>query len=261
MSYYGFTKCDINKLNDVNENNTDKYYRYNDIDFYYKKYDNSDKLIIAFHGGKSCSSKTPIPIFRGYNWGFNMLCISDKLLDLYPKLRLSWFLSPTNLSLKNLYIEIIQFFISKYTNVIFTGCSGGGFPALFFSSYFNKKSLIQNSQLYLGNYNNVLNDIINVLNIELGDLGETSCEEIVNKYGSPLHAYIYCHTLDTGHYENHFIPFKKFINDNNLNSNFTFVDFTVNSEKHPHYIEIPMNTTFCQVVQQIFESHNNSDII
>ena len=81
---YGLTKQTIPSLSDVDYSNT-CYYNYNGIDFYCKKHDDSDQLVVSFHGAVSPKNgvKQLLPVFRGYNWSRNMLCFSDKLLEEY----------------------------------------------------------------------------------------------------------------------------------------------------------------------------------
>ena len=42
---YGFSKQVINDLNEVNVNDTKKYYHYHEVDFYYKKMMNFHQLL------------------------------------------------------------------------------------------------------------------------------------------------------------------------------------------------------------------------
>ena len=191
---YNLNKVILSKLGDVKEFDNKKYYRYNEIDFYFKGHDESDKLLVSFHAanaGNAQNIKAPLPIFRGFNWEYNVLCISDKLIELYPELSLGWYLSPLESNIMDTYVEIIGLFLDTYKNVVFTGTSGGGFPSLLFSSYFKKKALIQNSQIYLENYYSKLNDILHALSIKQTDLSITNGEDIVVKYGNPFMVFIY----------------------------------------------------------------------
>jgi hypothetical protein len=239
MSYYNFTKVELQTLEEIDENNSKIYYRYNEIDFYYKKHDNSDRLVVCFHG--AVRSQENLPVFRGYNWPYNVLCISDKLLELYPTLGLAWYLSPKDPNIKKVYIDIIQNFLPKYQNVIFNGSSAGGFPALLFSSYFHKKCIIQNAQIYLKNFYSALSKILNLLELKSNEM-ETNGEEIIETYGVPSRAVIMCNKKDSHHYEKHYLPFYEYINKNNLDSYFQFFDF-IGCEPVPphthHHINLP----------------------
>ena len=266
MSYsYNLTKSAITDLREVDDNNSTTYYRYNDIDFYYKKYDSSDRLLVAFHGHRGSAS---IPIFRSYNWNYNVLSISDKLLELYPTVGLGWFLSTPTLALKDKYIAILQYFVSKYQNVIFYGSSGGGFPALLYASYFHKKCFAQSAQLYLDKYqyiyqvdNEHLTKLIHVLNTTRSELGETNAEEIIEHYGLPQYACIYCNERDERHYNVHFNRFKEYIQHKKLEAKYTFRSFTYDDDPaNPitdhHTIGIPPGTSIYSLINELF-AHDN----
>jgi hypothetical protein len=261
---YNLTQQNIDNLNDINENNTKIYYKYRLIDFYYKKKDNSDKLLITFHGSNTANTKigraNPIPIFRCYCWNYNILCISDVLLELYPNINLGWYLSPLNTNIKQTYIEIIQFFLNKYKNVIFYGSSGGGFPSLLFSSYFQKKAFIQNSQIYLNKYFNIFDRILKETNMKITDIDEINGEQIIQNYGLPQHLIFYCNTNDTHNYTKHYLPFLEFINQNNWNKNFTFIHFLGDPPIPPqsdHNVNFPSNSNIFDSINELFDSYNN----
>jgi hypothetical protein len=237
MSFYNFNKVVLQTLKEMDENNSKIYYRYHEIDFYYKKHDDNDRLVVSFHGAKNTE---PLPLFRGYNWPYNVLCISDKLLELNPNIRLAWHLSPKDTNIKEVYTEIIQNFLTKYDNVIFYGSSGGGFPALLFSSYFHKKCIIQNAQIYLEKFLYLKYTILNIN--PTSEFNETNGEEIIEKYGVPSMAVIMCNINDTHHYEQHYLPFFEYINKNNLGSYFQGLDFIGHEPVPPqnhHHVNIP----------------------
>lgn len=255
---YNLNKIEIINFNEIDETNIQNYYRYNNVDFYYKKNNISDKLIVSFHGAiRGNNIRQPLPVFRSFNMKkYNLLSISDALLELYENLDLGWFLYSKQSTIGNTYIEIIKFFLTKYSNVIFSGSSGGGFPSLLYSSYFYKKALIYNSQFYLDKYYDKLKKIIDTLEIEISDFEQTNCEEIIKKYNLPFCAIIYCNINDTHHYEYHFMQFRKFIFDNNLDSNFKFIEFVGNEPEHQkshHHILLPNTTTDNICIDELFE--------
>jgi hypothetical protein len=254
---YSLNQLVINNLDDIDVNNVKNYYRYNEIDFYYKKHDNSDRLLVSFHGANTGTITLPLPIFRCYNWKYNMLCISDKLLELHTDLRLTWYLSPKKSNIHNTYIEIIKRFLKMYTNVIFYGSSGGGFPSTLYSSIFHKKMFIQNSQIYLEKYGVYFKKMLEIFKLDVCDFNEVNGEQIINNYGCPSKSIIYCNVNDKHHYECHFLPFLKFINDNNLNINntFVFVDFIgedVVLPKTHHNIQLPNTKTVNEIINELF---------
>jgi hypothetical protein len=236
-------KCkEINNLSEAN--GTDKvYYKYKIVNFLYKKKSDTNNLLITFHG--FVNVKTPKPVFRNYkseNVSYNILAISDRFIEEYSSqtLELSWYLSTERHNYNNLYIEIIDFFNNKYKNVLFIGSSGGGFPALVYASYFKKHALISNSQLYLIKYFHFKN----FYKVIEGDiyLSECDIEKLTIKYGMPKIAYIYVNENDRHHYIDHFLPFKKFINDNNFSDHYSFINFkghVPEENKTHHHILYP----------------------
>ena len=259
---YGLNLLVINNLNDIDENNVKNYYRYNEIDFYYKKYDNSDRLIVSFHGAIPGIVIQQLPVFRSYNWKYNVLCISDKLLELYPDLHLAWYLSPKSSNIHNTYVEIIQRFLQIYTNVIFHGCSGGGFPSFLYSSLFHKKMFVQNSQFYLEKYSLHFTKMLQILKLNiLSDFNELTGEQIITNYGCPSKAIIYCNKNDKIHYESHFLPLYNFIIDNNLNTNNTFVFFSFIGDepvtpKTHHHVQLPNTKSIHEIINELFMCDN-----
>jgi hypothetical protein len=236
---YGFNKKCINTLDEIDMENKNDYYRYKETDFYYKKVDDSNNLVVSFHGARR--DNVPIPIFRFYNHNYNILCFSDKLLEIhYGKINIGWFLSPKGKNFHQIYFNIIQFFIKKYKNIVFFGSSAGGLMALTCASRFKKEALLQNPQLYLKNYYKLhITPLVNATNI---NVNEVNAEEVIRRYGLPRKAYISCNIRDEHHYTMHFTPFKNFIIDNGYQSNFKFVEFEgadpIPPQKH-HTIQNP----------------------
>ena len=232
------------------------YYKYKTIHFLYKINGPSNNLLASFHGYVVVD--TPTPVFRSYkttNKMYNVLSISDKLIEdnASKKLLLSWHLTPTKFDYNEIYIEIIDFFNKKYKNVIFNGTSGGGFPSLFYASYFKKHALISNSQLYLEKFCHFQN----FFEVIEGDINLSDCniEEVVNKYGPPKLAYIYVNKNDISHYNEHFLPFEKFVIDNHLESYYKFIDFigfTPPENKSHHQVLYPNIEN--EIVIEIFGS-------
>lgn len=132
------------------------YLRLNETFFYFKS-GYSDTCVITFHGAYPRKERPELPIFRGFNWNFadgtNLLCFADAVLHHYVKsgLRLSWFLDTEIVQQVETICSIIDSTASLFDikNLIFTGSSGGGFPALRFASLFGQYALISNSQIKL----------------------------------------------------------------------------------------------------------------
>jgi hypothetical protein len=151
--------------------------------------------------------------------------------------------------------------MKKYKNVIFTGSSGGGYPSLYFSSYFNKIALISNSQIYLEEYYNFLNILKKKLienNDELLYDHKNIEKQIINNY--PLMIYLYNNIKDDDliNIPNaYYIPFLKFIKDNNLNNILELKLFEgiieYNSKKTQHSIIFPDNKLHISIIEEIIK--------
>lgn len=262
MNLYNLEKQEIDNLVSVDINNTKKYYRYKGIDFLYKKNENSNRLVIAFHGGamRLDGIREQIPIFRLYNYKYNILCLSDKMLELYPHLHICWYLSDKASGIRDIYMEIIKSHLEKFSNVIFYGSSAGGFPALFYASYFKKKLIITNSQLYLPKWGKNFKDMLSSLQKSESELTEYTCEQVIESYGQPELSYIFCNRNDTIHLNHHYIPFKKYILDKNLERQFKFIDFIgrepIHTEGH-HGIYFPDNEKLTYHLEELF----NRDVL
>lgn len=261
MSHYNFNLKYISELVDV-EDTGKYYYKFKGMQFYYKKNDNTDKLVVCFHGAMfkdpcSPTGMVQLPIFRGFDWKYNVLCLSDKLLEDFTdkKLEVGWFLSPHNSNYKRIYTEIISFFLENYNNVIFHGSSAGGFPSLYFASLFSKKALTLNSQFYLEKHG-LFKHFREITQIKLDEFEEYDSEDIVTKYGPPSHAVIYCNEKDIAHINNHFIPLKTFIEREKLEKFFTFTTFSNEEEPPPgkthHVVFLPTNVSMSSLLDNLF---------
>jgi hypothetical protein len=245
----------------ISDGNT--YYTWSSINFLYKKnVPNYKKLLISFHGALKIGSEIKPPIFRMYNYGkneYDVLSISDKLVEEFfdKGLVLSWYQSTDTRDYETCYQNIIKYVSSKYEDVVFSGSSGGGLPALLYGCIFKRKVLIQNSQLYLKKhkfYEKAKNIISPDKFIDVGT------EIHIKKYGSPLYALVMQNKGDTNHYINHWTPFKSFIKEDNTDKNFNFIEFEsappAKSEVHPvrdyHHIISPDGTTTRALISNLF---------
>jgi hypothetical protein len=255
----------IQKLEDLDVSIADgnTYYTWNSINFLYKKnVPNYKKLLIAFHGALKIGSEIKPPIFRMYNYGkneYDVLCISDKLVEEFfdRNLALAWYQSTDTRDYETCYQNIIKHVSSKYEDVVFSGSSGGGLPALLYGCIFKRKILIQNSQLYL-NKHKFYEKARNIIFPESFIYIDT--ENHIRKYGVPLHAVVMQNIGDGNHYINHWTPFKSFIEKNEDSKNFNFIEFQGKppnqSETRPklgyHHIISPDGTTTRALISNLF---------
>ena len=258
-------KC-VSTLEDV-DGSGDSYHNYKGVHFYYRKHDESDRLIVTFNGAMYRDPNSPtgmvlLPIFRGHDWNYNVLCMSDKLLEDFSnkKLELGWFLSPRGSNYLHVYTEIIGHVIQSHTDVIFYGSSAGGFPALHYACVFSKKSLVLNAQFYIDRYA-LFPHFTATTGMKLAhDFDEHDLEDIIAKHGPPLRAHIWCNANDINHMTNHFMPFKQFVENDErekLKEKFTFTAFT-NEEAPPlgkthHHDMLPTGVSMNAAIDRLFD--------
>ena len=260
MFRYGYLQEKIDNLDYINCNSNNWYF-YKDLNFLVKFKKNNSNLIIFFHGALPDISDRDC-CFRGFNYEIdntNILCVSDILISKYKNFQISWFLSSNKHNINNIYIEVFDYLINKqnYKKIIFTGTSGGGYPSLYFASYYKKIALISNSQIYPEHYWHY-NDLIKKLkdNDDLLLYENKNIEKIlVNQ--QPEKIYLYQNLNDPG-LENignaYYISFVKFINDNNLN-NILELNLFKGSEpqegKTHHHIFFPDNESYVSILKKI----------
>lgn len=258
MVKYNFKKIHITDLNEYSFENGNFHYVSDDVDFYFKN-NNGSNLVVFFHGSLSMKNARSV-IFRGYNYNFydtDILCLSDRLLKIYhsKRLLLSWYLSTPEHNNFDLYIRVLNKILSKnYNKVIFTGTSGGGYPALIFSSFYKGICLLSNSQIYLNKYI-YFTEMLSILNLNSNDMFECNIENFMIKYGFPKEIILYSNTRDANHYKNHSLPFFNFIKDNNsdiINPIFFYGDDPLPGGAH-HHIQFP-NINYHESILKILQN-------
>ena len=248
----------INTLDEINVNiNNKNQLIFNKNKFLYSSDINNNQLIVFFHGAIWEGLKPPI--FRGYQYNIipnvDILCLSDILLEEHEdkNLLLGWFLSTEKEDLYKTYTIIISKILEKkYNKVLFTGASGGGYPAIKFSSYFKKSCLIQNSQIYLKEYL-----YFNKLKKIVTDVKYININTFIKNNGPPKKIILCQNQLDTHHYEKHALPFEKFIKENYSNILYTWY-FKIkppdgSSKLKPHHFNIPNNIRYYQLLQIVLK--------
>jgi hypothetical protein len=259
MAHYNLEQEVIDDLQKINDNNTKKYYTYNGCDFYFKRYDNTDRLLVAFHGSiNSQNKRQPLPVFRMYDYKYNVLCLSDKLLKLHAKLDITWYASWKGSKIFESYHDIINTVSKKFKNIVFFGSSAGGLPALKFSSIFKQKALILNSQLYILKYfdGQYTKHMLEQLNKTYDELLEPNSEKIIETYGPPALAYIYCNTRDLHIFNDHYSPFKRYIYGKKLEKHFNFIEFHGEEPVPPnthHDVQVPKDKTRSELIGELFD--------
>jgi len=190
--------------------------------------------LVSFHGAVKPGTK--LPVFRFYNkkfQNFDMLCLFDKLIQDYKskKLRLGWYLNPTHIEI---YTEIIKAFSQKYDKMLFYGSSGGGSPAIYFASLFGQYCQVSNSQIYLPKYGHY-DDLV-----KLGLDYNRDLEKVLLEH-KPAKIVIFQNKADAKHYNEHFLPFVKFLEENLEPEIYKTIVFNKRAEKS-HNVLVPSNT-------------------
>jgi predicted esterase YcpF (UPF0227 family) len=260
MIRYGYSQQKIDELSLIDCSSTN-WYNYKNLNFLIKFKNNNNNLVIFFHGAvpdiddRECC-------FRGFNYDIentDIICVSDILIGIYKNFEISWYLSSNKHNINNIYIEVFDYLINKknYNKIIFTGTSGGGYPSLYFASYYNKIALISNSQIYPENYWHYkyliqkLKENDDFLLYQNNDI-----EKLIMKQ-QPEKIYLYQNLNDDGlnYISNaYYSPFVKFINDNNLENILTLQLFNGNEPpegKTHHHVFFPNNESYISILKQI----------
>jgi len=264
---YGIKQKKIKKLKEIN-NNSNNFYNYKDLNFLSKLKKKNKNLVISFHGSLSIHMKGQFDaIFRGFNYEIDntdILCISDILLTKYKKnYTVSWTLcSKKHFYTDSIYNELFEYLINvkQYKNIIFTGTSAGGFPAIKFASYFKSIALISNSQLYIENYNsnNGLKAINRFLNEDDEVIYENKLIEKIVLKSAPKKIIYYQNTKDNCEKPHSsfkdFQQFKSFLQNNKLEYISELISFEQDGES-PHKIQFPDNKKHLKILKD-FINHN-----
>lgn len=151
---YGIPYIEFDNFDDIKFG---KYhYNYKTIDFMLNYKENSEKLLIIFHG--SIRKEDILPMFLKYNYekdNISLLSISDKLLELnYKKstmfTRSACFSETNKYNFHEIYIDVMNNIINivKAKKNIFIGPCIGAKPAIYFGSIFKSNILILNGWIY-----------------------------------------------------------------------------------------------------------------
>lgn len=224
MSYdFGYTKIDDLSMI-VEKKNI--HYEYEGINFLFK-HKSKDKLIVLFHGSVpqfSNIENTKRVVFRGYNYDFtnaDILSFSDGLMNIYSEYMIGWFLSTKKYDFDKIYKKIMTYIIDRfgYDKILFTGTSGGGYPAIKYASLYNKYALVSNSQLYLEKYNRKFigyNKLKEFLVKYDDDIVYDGIENIIDNH-KPKKLIIYTNMYDYTYYVD-LVKFIKYVEKNDLDN-------------------------------------------
>ena len=264
MKAYGYKQQIIDNLKKI-DNDSNNFYNHKGLNFLSKLKINNKNLVILFHGAVPGNNTNRI-IFRGFNYEIentDIICVCDYLLNIYDKYRVNWSLSTTKYNINMIYIDVFNHLINSkiYNNVIFTGTSAGGYPALKFASYFNKIALISNSQIYLEKYGSsaISSGFYHLKNIveEPHDLLLYENKDIEKhiKQKQPHKIILYNNIFDST-YKAHVIPFIEFLKNNSYDNILNLITFAGTPEENQsqHSIQFPENKTHFDILKELILS-------
>ena len=263
---YGYKQQIINELNNI-DNNTNNFYNYKGLNFLSKLSSKNKNLVIIFHGAVPGNGKNRI-VFRGYNYEINdtnIVCICDYLLNKYHEYKVNWTLSTDKHNVEYIYDELFTYLINqqKYSKVIFTGTSAGGFPSLKFACKFNCIALISNSQIYIEEYGTnkcngfgYLKNIVEKNNDKL-IYENKQIEHIIHEY-KPKKVIIFNNKKDST-FKRDIVPFIQYINNNKISHLFQInlfdYDGIIPTGKTHHHIQFTDNKKHIDILQEIIKNN------
>lgn len=149
-----FNSYNINFVNATNIEMFSKiknaHFLYKEVDFLFKYKENSERLIVFFHGAIKPEMKKPI--FYKYSENFDnssILCISDPILKFFKNLTIGYYLSTNIIDTKKIIFELVSYLKKtyKFNEIIFMGSSAGGNIAIFNALKMNAIGIILNSYI------------------------------------------------------------------------------------------------------------------
>jgi predicted esterase YcpF (UPF0227 family) len=270
MQRYGYFQKNISDLSCV-DGNTDNWYNYKEFNFLTKFRNRNTNLVIFFHGALP-AIEDRICCFRGFNYEIentDIISVSDLLISIYQNFQLSWFFSSAKHNITNIYIEVFDSLLNRkpYNKVIFTGTSGGGYPSLYFSSFYKKTALIANAQIYPEHYWHYKELITKLTENNDKLLYENKEIEKIILNQQPEKIYLYQNLKDhcLKYISNaYYSPFVKFIKDNNLDHILhlnLFNGIDPPADKTHHNISFPKQETHLSILNKILSDLVDEPII
>ena len=250
---YNLPFCQLDDLNNII---IGKYhYNYKTVDFMFNYKENTEKLLIIFHG--SIKKEDILPLFLKHNYEkekISILTISDKLLEYNVENRNTMcmcstgFMESTDYPLHNIYIEILKKCIEK-TNCnknIFIGPCVGSKPAIYFGSMFHATIIILNGYIYIPQ--DMISAFEKCAKFNINSIIPYDVEKMATE-SSPKFIKIYLNKSDNLVFNMN----KKFINfcRNNLQNKFETILFDHFGDKDGHYTFFPEGENFDLIIEKI----------
>jgi hypothetical protein len=242
------------ELANINDIILGKYhYNYKTVDFMFNWKENSEKLIILFHG--SIRENDKLPMFLKHNYDeqkISLLTISDKLLEFNKKnmntmfVRSAGFCETQELKIHDIYIRIIKKCIDlcNEKKIVFIGPCVGAKPAIYFGSMFNENIIVMNGCIYISNEMiyafEKASGVNNIINYNI--------EEMIIK-SKPKFIKIYINKKDNFTFGMNL----KFINfcKKNIPDNFNVISFDRIEKKDGHNTFFPEGESFDSIIKYI----------
>ena len=246
---YGIPYIELDNFEDIK---IGKYhYNYKTVDFMFNYKENSEKLLIVFHGRVYSTEKWPV--FYKYNYEkykVSVLSLCDRLLKDVREFHNTMFSSTNKNNYDIIYLEIIKNIINvtqTQKNIFFGSCSGT-FPALYYGSLCNGIVLCSNGYVIFEQETyEIYKDKIYLKNSEImihRNIFDTL------KISQPYHIYLYVNKYDNVTFEMN----KKlilFLKKNYPNILTTIIHGSLIENKDPHDIHFPEGENFDSVFDKI----------
>lgn len=193
------------------------------------------------------------------------------MLNIYDEYEVNWTLSTDKHNVEYIYDELFTYLINqqKYSKVIFSGTSAGGFPSLKFACKFNGIALISNSQIYLENYSLFKRGRINVNDGRFGllDILDKYNDEIIYKNKQieniidefkPKKVIIFNNKKDIT-YKRDTVSLIQYINNNKISHLFQInlfdYDGIIPTDKTHHSIQFPDNKKHLDILREFIKTN------
>lgn len=258
---YGFDQECIDSLGKVSARVTNKVYHYKGVYFLWKPVLNAKNLLVSFNGAIREHMVGRL-VFRGYNYQFentSILCIADSILLQHQGILLAWYQDLDSASkYEEVYERIISYIIgfSKSSSVLFTGTSGGGYPAIKYASLYGASALVANCQLYLGSYF-YAERLLDYFGCYADSILKRTPKDLF-KRGKPKCLYAYQNKEDQHHYYSHYLPFVELCVDQQVclaPCSFKGPDSKL-LDNSPHGTQFPDSLTHREIINCILSANH-----
>lgn len=209
----------------------------------YKKVTN--KWVVFTPGRHNRSNKSTLPSFQRQSFSqdinANVISLFDPTLMYSSKLALAWFIGDEKSHyaevaaklLKSIFVDLN----TDFKDILIYGTSGGGIPAVKIGSYLSKATVyVSNIQTDISSY------MKNHIQTMVEEVFKTSdIELILNKFQNRINCHewdgdfnliVAQNKYDIFHYENHFLPYFKKLEEKNTKLKYRFIEYEDKDSGH-----------------------------